>query len=68
MPTKGELTRENILGIAEHIILKKGFSGTSIDEIIEVFPGIVESLRKISPYWDVKRNAPREDVQISPKQ
>ena len=35
MPTKGELTRENILGIAEHIILKKGFSGTSIDEIIE---------------------------------
>jgi AcrR family transcriptional regulator len=35
MPTKGELTRENILGIAEHIILQKGFSGTSIDEIIE---------------------------------
>ena len=35
MPTKGELTRENILGIAEHIILQKGFSGTSIDEIID---------------------------------
>jgi len=35
MPTKGELTRENILSIAEHIILQKGFSGTSIDEIIE---------------------------------
>ena len=35
MPTKGELTRENILDIAEHIILQKGFSGTSIDEIIE---------------------------------
>ena len=35
MPTKGELTRENILGTAEHIILQKGFSGTSIDEIIE---------------------------------
>jgi len=35
MATKGELTRENILGIAEHIILQKGFSGTSIDEIIE---------------------------------
>ena len=35
MRTKGELTRENILGIAEHIILQKGFSGTSIDEIIE---------------------------------
>jgi AcrR family transcriptional regulator len=35
MPTKGELTRENILGVAENIILQKGFSGTSIDEIIE---------------------------------
>lgn len=35
MPRKGEQTRENILGIAEHIILQKGFSGTSIDEIIE---------------------------------
>jgi TetR/AcrR family transcriptional repressor of nem operon len=35
MPTKGELTRENILGIAEQIILQKGFSGTSIDEIID---------------------------------
>lgn len=35
MATKGELTRENILGIAEQIILQKGFSGTSIDEIIE---------------------------------
>jgi AcrR family transcriptional regulator len=35
MGTKGEITRENILGIAEQIILQKGFSGTSIDEIIE---------------------------------
>ncbi len=35
MGTKGEQTRENILGIAEHLILQKGFSGTSIDEIIE---------------------------------
>ena len=35
MATKGELTRENILGIAEQIILQKGFSGTSIDEIID---------------------------------
>jgi TetR/AcrR family transcriptional repressor of nem operon len=35
MGTKGEATRENILGIAEQIILQKGFSGTSIDEIIE---------------------------------
>ena len=35
MATKGELTRENILGIAEQIILQKGFSGTSIDQIID---------------------------------
>ena len=35
MASKGELTRENILGIAEQIILQKGFSGTSIDEIID---------------------------------
>ena len=34
MASKGETTRENILGIAERIILQKGFSGTSIDEII----------------------------------
>ena len=34
MATKGEQTREKILGIAEQIILQKGFSGTSIDEII----------------------------------
>jgi AcrR family transcriptional regulator len=34
MGTKGEATRENILGTAEKIILQKGFSGTSIDEII----------------------------------
>jgi len=36
MATKGEQTKENILAIAEGIILQKGFSGTSIDEIIAV--------------------------------
>ena len=35
MPTKGELTRENALEIAQKLMLEKGFSGTSIDEIIE---------------------------------
>lgn len=35
MGTKGEITRENILAVAEDLILKKGFSGTSIDEIIK---------------------------------
>jgi len=34
MPTKGELTRENILKTAESLILQKGFASTSIDEII----------------------------------
>lgn len=41
-----------------------------IDRIIEVFPGIVGNLRKMSPYWDDKTNAPRpgaEDLQGAPR-
>ena len=34
MATKGETTRENILQIAQDLMLQKGFSGTSLDEII----------------------------------
>jgi cysteine desulfurase len=34
-----------------------------IDRIIEVFPGIVANLRKLSPYWDNQRNAPRADAE-----
>jgi AcrR family transcriptional regulator len=34
MATKGESTKDNILEIAQSIMLQKGFSGTSIDEII----------------------------------
>ncbi|MFH1725197.1 MAG: cysteine desulfurase NifS [Elusimicrobiota bacterium] len=33
-----------------------------IDRIIEVFPGIVANLRRISPYWDQKANRPRPDA------
>jgi cysteine desulfurase len=33
-----------------------------IDTIIEVFPQIVANLRKLSPYWDNERNAPRADA------
>ncbi len=33
-----------------------------IDRIIEVFPEVVERLRRASPYWDAKRNAPREEA------
>jgi len=34
-----------------------------IDWIIEVFPGIVANLRKLSPYWNDKSNAPRADAE-----
>jgi len=35
MGSKGEITREKILSVAESIILQKGFSATSIEEIIQ---------------------------------
>ena len=35
MGTKGQATRERLLGIAEARILQQGFAGTSIDEIIK---------------------------------
>jgi len=34
-----------------------------IDRIIEVFPQIVANLRKLSPYWDNKKNTPRPDAE-----
>ena len=34
MATKGDATKENILEIAQSLMLQKGFSGTSLDEII----------------------------------
>ena len=33
-----------------------------VDQIVEVFPRIVANLRKLSPYWDNERNAPRPDA------
>ena len=33
-----------------------------IDHIVDVFPGIVTSLRKLSPYWDQAANVPRPDA------
>ena len=33
-----------------------------VDRIIEVFPQIVANLRRLSPYWDNERNAPRPDA------
>jgi cysteine desulfurase len=33
-----------------------------IDKVLEVFPKIVASLRKLSPYWDNEHNVPRTDA------
>jgi cysteine desulfurase len=33
-----------------------------VDRVIEVFPGIVESLRRLSPYWDATKNEPRPEA------
>ncbi len=30
-----------------------------VDRIIEVFPGVISNLRRVSPYWDQEKNAPR---------
>ena len=30
-----------------------------VDRIIEVFPGVIANLRRLSPYWDQEANAPR---------
>jgi cysteine desulfurase len=33
-----------------------------VDRIIEVFPQVVANLRRLSPYWDQEKNAPRTDA------
>lgn len=35
-----------------------------IDKVIEVMPKIVANLRKLSPYWDNEKQAPREDMAL----
>jgi cysteine desulfurase len=32
-----------------------------VQRILEVFPEVVSNLRRISPYWDAQRDAPREE-------
>ncbi len=39
-------------------------TGAEIDHVIRVLPGIIASLRRISPYWDQEKNEPREDTDI----
>jgi cysteine desulfurase len=34
-----------------------------IDHILNVFPGMVANLRRLSPYWDQDQNAPRADAE-----
>ena len=34
-----------------------------VERIIEVFPEVVANLRRLSPYWDMEKNAPRPDAQ-----
>ncbi len=34
-----------------------------VERIIEVFPRIVANLRRLSPYWDQEKNAPRADAE-----
>ena len=38
-------------------------SDADIDHILQVFPGIVANLRRLSPYWDQQQNAPRADAE-----
>ena len=33
-----------------------------VDKVLEVFPQMVANLRKLSPYWDNEKNAPRADA------
>jgi cysteine desulfurase len=35
---------------------------TEVDRVIEVFPTIVRSLRRLSPYWDATANRPRPEA------
>ncbi|MEX1310637.1 MAG: cysteine desulfurase NifS [Candidatus Sulfomarinibacteraceae bacterium] len=42
--------------------LSRYTTDAEIDRVIEVFPGIVSSLRRLSPYWDAKKNAPRPEA------
>jgi cysteine desulfurase len=38
-------------------------SEADVDHVIEVFPGIVDNLRRLSPYWDVANNRPRPEAE-----
>ncbi len=53
----------NVPSTAIHGSIRFSFSRYNnekdVNTIIDTFPKVVENLRKISPYWDIKKNAPR---------
>jgi cysteine desulfurase len=65
------LTAMNVPFTARHgsirFSLSRYTTEEEVDGVIEVFPRIVEALRRICPYWDVARNAPRADI-ASPRE
>ncbi len=42
--------------------LSRSNTDEDVDTIVRVFPDIVESLRRLSPYWDITHKAPRPDA------
>jgi cysteine desulfurase len=42
--------------------LSRYTTDAEVDTVIDVFPEIVRSLRRVSPYWDDATNAPRPDA------
>jgi cysteine desulfurase len=39
-------------------------TAADVEALIEVLPGVIASLRRMSPYWDQEKNAPREGVDV----
>lgn len=42
--------------------LSRYTTAAEIDRVIEVFPPMIENLRRLSPYWDSKTNQPRQEA------
>ena len=41
--------------------LSRYTTDADVDRIIEAFPEVVRSLRRLSPYWDTANDRPRGD-------
>jgi len=42
--------------------LSRYTTNAEVDRVLEVFPTIVANLRRMSPYWDAARDAPRSEA------